>query len=410
MGKEHGAPGAIDKLFSARQRIRRWKSIAGFLHLFSVGGFALVILWTLPQIGSRSELQLTEEIRTQQENRQMLFEALDRLVRYQHYFHDIHGRFTRDIARLSLPSRLASGDLETLRRHYEISVIEVQPKRFLFLATGVKNADRVTVDESSRLNANFVVPPPTKAYLLEEADRMLGLRALGIVPQDGIYSSYWQVEKAPDSSDWIAVGTRRPVLGERRELEGDRALASLFAAVSERVKTKMGGVTTIFGERAPQTAEEAEAEAEAELAGPKPILFKDVLQPSDVQEWLETARLAQHVHMREHGRYAKKWEQLDNVSDYHFTERMKVAKNIRVHPISLSSDLGDFTLTLEGTSGDLMGEQFVMDRAGTMRQVRYTEALIHQLQEGTKILENTFHFQINPIVEDTARSGAGKRP
>jgi hypothetical protein len=399
-----------NKLFSARQRIRRWKSVAGGLHLFSMAGFVLVMLWALPIVASKSELQLTQELRNRQEIRQTLIEALDRLVRYQHYFHDIHGRFTRDIARLSLPARLASGDLETLRRHYEISVIEVQPKRFLLMATGVKNTDRVTVDESARLNANFVVPPPTKAYLLEEADRMLGLRALGVPAQEGIYASYWQVEKAPEGTDWVAIGTRRPVLGERRELEGDRALASIFAAVSERVKTKMGGVTTVFGEKKPQTAEEAEAEAEAELAGPKPILFKDVLQPSDVQEWLETARLAQHVHMREHGRYAKKWEQLDNVSDYHFTERMKVAKNIRVHPISLTPDFSDFQLTLEGTSGDLMGEQFLMDKAGSMRQVRYTEALIHQLQEGTKILENTFHFQINPIVEDTARSGAPKQP
>lgn len=397
-------------LFSARQRIRRWKSIAGGLHLVSMAGFALVALWVLPIVASKSELQLTREVRLQQENRQMLVEALDRLVRYQHYFHDIHGRFTRDVARLSLPARLASGDLETLRRNYEISVIEVQPKRFLLLATGVKNTDRVTVDESSRLNANFVVPPPTKAYLLEEADRLLGLRALGLSPQEGIYSSYWQVAQAADGTDWVAIGVRQPVLGERRELEGDRALASIFAAVSERVKTKMGGVTTVFGEKKPQTAEEAEAEAEAELAGPKPILFKDVLLPQDVQEWLETARLAQHVHMRELGRYAKKWEQLDNVSNYHFTERMKVAKNIRVHPINVAQDFSDFTLTLEGTSGDLMGEQFVMDKGGTMRQVRYTEALIHQLQEGTKILENTFHFQINPIVEDPARSGTGRQP
>lgn len=391
-------------LFSARQRIRRWKAIAGGLHLLSMAGFVAVILWALPIVASKSGVQLTAELRARQENRQTLIEALDRLVRYQHYFHDIHGRFTRDIARLSLPARLASGDLETLRRNYEISVVEVQPKRFLLQATGIKSTDRVTVDESSRLNANFVVPPPTKAYLLEEADRMLGLRAQGLSPQEGIYDSYWVIEKASEGSDWVATGLRSPVMGERRELEGDRALASIFAAVSERVKTKMGGVTSAFGDKKPHAAEENE-EAEAELAGPKPILFKDVLQPSDVQEWLETARLAQHVHLREHGRYAKKWEQLDNVSDYHFSERMKVAKNVRVHPISLASDFSDFTLTLEGTSGDLMGEQFVMDKAGAMRQVRYTEALIHQLQEGTKILENTFHFQINPIVEDPAQRG-----
>jgi len=371
----------------------------------------LCVLWALPFVASKSDMQASQEWRARQESRQLLVEALDRLVRYQHYFHDIHGRFTRDIARLSLPNRLASGDLEQLRRNFEISVIEVQPKRFLLLATGVSSADRVTVDESHRLNANFVVPPPTRAYLLEEADRMLNLKAQGMPPQDGIYSSYWQLEKAPEDQSWVAMGVRQPVVGERRDFQGERALASIFAAVSERVKMKMGGVATAPQEsEKAQTAEEAEAQALAELEAPKANMFKEVLAASDVQEWLERARLAQHVHMRELGRYARKWENLDVVSDYHFAERMKVAKNIRVHPIALNADATDFQLTLEGTSGDMMGEQYLMDRSGSMRQVRYTEALIHQLQEGTNILENTFHFQINPIVEDSARSVVPKQP
>lgn len=371
----------------------------------------LCVLWALPFVVSKSDMQASQEWRARQESRQMLVEALDRLVRYQHYFHDIHGRFTRDIARLSLPNRLASGDLEQLRRNFEISVIEVQPKRFLLLATGVSNTDRVTVDESHRLNANFVVPPPTRAYLLEEADRMLNLKAQGMAPQDGIYSSYWQLEKAPEDQSWVAMGVRQPVVGERRDFQGERALASIFAQVSEQVKNKMGGVASTVKDSTPaKTAEQEEEEALAALEAPKANMFKEVLAASDVQEWLERARLAQHVHMRELGRYARKWENLDGVSDYHFTERMKVAKNIRVHPIALSADASDFQLTLEGTSGDMMGEQYLMDRSGSMRQVRYTEALIHQLQEGTNILENTFHFQINPIVEDSARSVVPKQP
>jgi len=395
-------------LFSARMRIRRWKSIAGVFHLLSVAGFILCVLWVLPIVASKTDQQLTQEWRARQESRQLLLEALDRLVRYQHYFHEIQGRYTRDIARLSLPSRLASGDLEQLRRNFEISVVEVQPKRFLLLATGVNNADRVTVDESHRLNANFVVPPPTRAYLLEEAARLLNLRAQGHKPQEGIYSQYWQVERAQEDQSWVAIGVRNPVEGERREFQGERALASIFAAVSERVKSTMGGVASPL--LPAETAEEQAAESAVELEVPRANIFKETLSPSDVQEWLERARLAQHVHKRELGSYARKWENLDGVSDYHFTERMKVAKNIRVHPISLNSDSSDFQLTLEGTSGDMMGEQFLMDRSGSMRQVRYTEALIHQLQEGTNILENTFRFQINPIVEDSARPVIPKRP
>lgn len=377
-------------VFSVRQRIRRWKTVAGTFHLLSLVGMVLFILWALPLLSSKSAYQITQEWKQEHESRQMLLEALDRIVRYQYYFHDINGRFTRDISRLSLPSRLATGGLEELLRSYEISVIEVQPKRFLLLATGLKNTDRVTVDESHHLNANFVLPSPTRAYLLEEADRLLALRAQGLEPQEGIFSRYWQIGKTSEDQSWVAVGVRNPVSGERREFQGERALASLFAAVSERVKSKMMGASP---------SAEQEPLPEPPLTG----LFKEVLAPSDVQEWLEAARLAQHVHKREQGQYARRWEQLDQVSNYHFGERMKAAKNIRVHPIELSADEKEFHFTLEGTSGDLMGEQFVMDRAGSMRQVRYTEALIHQLQEGTNLLENTFHFQINPIVEDSAR-------
>jgi len=396
--------------FSARQRIRRWKFLSGTFHLASVASFVFCILWALPLVASKSELQLGQEWKERQEGRQLLVEALDRLVRYQHYFHDMQGRFTRDLSRLSVPARLAGGDLEQLRRRYEISVVEVQPKRFLLLATGVSNGDRLTVDESHRMNANFTLPPPSRAYLIEEADRTLGLLAAGATPPAGVYSDYWRLSRSPEDQQWVAVGLRHPVAGERRDFQGERALASIFAAVSERVKSKMGVPSAAAALGGAITSTMAEPDFDLEAAA-KSGPFKEALAPADVQEWLESARLAQHVHRREHGRYARKWEQLDGVSGYHFAERMKAARNVRVHPIELSADEKDFRLTLEGTSGDLMGEQFVMDRSGAMRQVRYTETLINQLQEGTSLLENTLHFQINPIVDDpVARPGYSDRP
>jgi hypothetical protein len=390
-------------VFSVRQRIRRWKAIAGAFHLLSVAAFGFCLLLAVPFVASKSETQLSQEWKEQQEARQMLVEALDRLVRYQHYFHDINGRFTRDLSRLSLPSHLASGDLEQLQRYYEISVIEVQPNRFLLQATGVKNTDRVTIDESHRLNANFVPPAPTRAYLLEEADRLLSQRAEGLSAEEGLYSRYWQI--TPEDQTWVATGLQQPVTGDRREYQGDRMLETIFQQVSERVKGTMGEKTddgkVIEGPSPASVSDDA-----LMLDEPRTSLFKEVLTPSDVQEWLESARLAQHVHRKEHGHYAKRWEQLDEVSSYHFAERMKAVKNLRVHPIELSSDEREFHLTLEGTSGDLMGEQFVMDRTGSMRQVRYTEALIHQLQEGTNLLENA--FRINPV-EDSSAHAPGKQ-
>jgi hypothetical protein len=161
-------------------------------------------------------------------------------------------------------------------------------------------------------------------------------------------------------------------------MEGEGS--SIFASVREQVQSRMG----------PEPAREL-----ASVGGAS--RFKEVLGAGEVVEWLNAAHLAQHVHLRERGRFARRWEELDNISDYHFADRMKSVKNVRVHPIGLESN--GYQLTLEGTSGDLLGEQFVMDQSGSVRQVRYTETLIQQLQETTNILEN---FQINPIVEDPA--------
>jgi hypothetical protein len=178
-------------------------------------------------------------------------------------------------------------------------------------------------------------------------------------------------------------------------------LASIFRQVSERVK---GTIQNEEGVSKPVTPDLQDILSED---APRSGMFKENLSPNDVEEWLENARLAQHVYLKERGHYAKRWEQLDQVSDYHFLERMKLAKNIRVHPIELESDEREFHLTLEGTSGDLMGEKFVMDLTGSMRQVRYTEALIHQLQEGTNLLESA--FRINPVEESEQAPKEGRQ-
>ncbi|MGZ6290262.1 MAG: hypothetical protein ACXWQO_18885, partial [Bdellovibrionota bacterium] len=187
-----------------------------------------------------------------------------------------------------------------------------------------------------------------------------------------------------------AFGTRTPVLGEKRELEGQSEPNSIFAAVSEQVKQRMGMAT----ER-----------GLASLARNEGLLpsspYKENLGVQEVREWLEAGRFAQEIYRREKGEIARRWEDLDLVSDFHFADRMRAVKNIRVHPVDVGADRKTYRLTLEGTAGDLMGEQFVVDQEGVVRQVRYTEALIQQLQETTAILQNTFSFQINPVVGDS---------
>lgn len=368
-----------NEIFSSRERIRRWKSVAGVLHLVTVSSLVLSVLWILPRVAAKNPILLGQEMQQQTERRQLLIEALDKMARYQKYYNEIHGRFTRDISRLAIPDQLSAGKRELLERDYEISVLEVRPNRFILLATGTKNSDRVTIDESHRLNANFVLPAPSRAYLLQEADRLLRLRAHDLPAEGGLFSRYWDFS-TDEAKEWVAVGVRNPVLGVKRGMEGEGS--SIFASVREQVQSRMG----------------LEPAREPAAIG---VLsrFKENLESRDVNEWLNAAHLAQHVHLREKGRFARRWEELDSVSDYHFSDRIKSVKNLRVHPIELENR--GYQLTLEGTSGDLLGEQFVMDQSGSVRQVRYTETLIQQLQETTNILEN---FQINPIVEDPANA------
>lgn len=373
------------ELFSSRSRIRRWKAASGIVHLVTLTSLVLCLVWALPHFGAKNAIQLSQEMKERQESRQLLLEALDKLARYQHYFHQVNGRYTRDLARLSLPLQMASGTTEELMREYEVSVLEVHPNRFLILAAGTKNSDRVTIDESHRLNANFVLPPPSRAYLVEEADRLLRLRNEGNEPGAGLFSRYWKL--APeDGANWVAIGQRNPVLGEKRGLQLRREVASIFSANSDQLRSRMGAFS-------------GELSAAAATVEPgKSALYKESLDAKDATEWLQAAQLAQQVYRGEQGRYATRWEELDRVSSFHFGERMKVVRNVRVHPIELLPNA--YRLTLEGTTGDLMGEQFVIDESGAVRQVRYTETLIQQLQSGTNLLEN---FQINPIVDDPAQ-------
>jgi hypothetical protein len=369
------------EIFTVRERIRRWKAYAGVFHLLTIAALVLTSLWVLPKWSAREWAPNGADLSERQESRQLLLEAMDKVVRYQKYYRELHGRYTRDLSRLSLPVSFAGGSMESLKRRYELSVLELHPNRFLVLATGINGTDRVTIDERHRLNANFVLPPPSRAYLLEEADRLLRLQAAEESPEDGVYVRYWRVNANEDQ--WFAVGQKNPILGERHELNAERKPATIFSSVREQIQSRIQ----------PETEQR-------ELAATSKTLYKETLDTNDVNEWLNSARLAQHVFRREKGRYAARWEDLDAVSDYRFSERLKLARNVRVQPIELQ-DSG-FRLTIEGTSGDLMGEQFVIDQSGALRQVRYTEALIQQLQETTDILESTFRFQIKAL-DDPAR-------
>lgn len=375
-------------MFSAREKIRRWKAISGLFHLASISLLILAVCWWVPHPQGKSLTEISVEIQKQAEVRRTLLESLDRIVRYQKYYAEVHGKFTRDLNRLPVPDRQTASSEIDIRKFYEISVLDARPNRILVLATGISNGDRVTIDEGHRVSANFILPSPSRTYLEEEADRLLRIMGQGKSAETGLYSRYWKIESGEGRS-LVAHGLRAPVLGQKKELEPARELSSLFASIREKVESRIMG----------KPSKDSETDGRSVASGASPSKYPTLWVSEDVFAWLEAARLAQHVHFREKGKYARKWEDLDAVSNYDFVQRMKLAKNIRVNPIEFEGE--SFRISIEGTSGDLMGEQYFVDHSGSIRQLRYTETLIQQLQETTSILEN---FQINPIFEPSGKS------
>jgi hypothetical protein len=336
-------------------------------------------------MGRKAQVNIAFDLSSRVLQRQQLLEALDRMGRQQHYFREVNGRFTRDLSRLAIPDRLASGTLEELKAEYEIAATEVSPSRFLLVGQGLKNGDRVSLDEMHRINANFVLPEPNKKYLSEEADRMLRLHKAGESPLPGIYAQYWRIESVPEEG-LVALGVRAPVAGERLAQIPLRRPAGLFESVSEAIRNPELGnsIGAAIG-------------ASAGLS-----VASSLLQSRDVEAWLKAAHYAQHVFFREQGRFARKWDELDSAVDFQFSKKSKSTENVRFHPIEIQEGGQRYRIVLEGTRGDIEGEQFILDQSGNIQQVRFTEALKQQLQSTTDLLEI---FQVKPARELAPPSG-----
>ena len=374
-----------------KRSMRDLRFMGACFHMLSLVTLVLGLIWMVPsRKDTRNLAQATTE---QSEKRQRLLEALDRIVRYEHYHREVFGKFTRDLSRLALPARMSSGSWEQVQRDYEISVVEMQPHRLLVLATSVDGKDRITINERFRMSANFILPSPARAYLLEEGERLLRLGREGKKAEWGAYLGYWVLTKEQEGEldRWIAVGKKTPVLGEKQSGES-RGLASLFSAVRAKMEKRLGnGIPGAYeaGSERKLAATPTSAASQA-YAG-------ETLTDSDLRAWLKEIYFAQHIHKREHGFFATRWEDLDLVTGYAFSERKARAENVRVQPIEVVGRDQAYTVIFEGTKGDLLGEQYVLNEKGDVRQLRYTDALIHQLQESTQLLENAFNFQISEL-------------
>lgn len=323
----------------------------------------------------RSAMSITEII----DSRRALIESLDTIVRYEHYYREIHGRFTPDLARLGLPRFTPSGSVDEVRARFEIGVKAIGSHRFVVEAKN--GADRVVIDEGYRLRANFLLPAPNRFFLFDEADRQIRASFQGRASEGGVYARYWKLERGG-----VAVGVREPVMGERRAwlepvAEG-REPASLFAGVSSKLR--------VLAMNSPSREYSA----------------------AELTQWMRTVQLAQHIHRRERGRYARRWQELDSVAQFGLARLEQEATNLRLLPIEV--DETGYRVKVEVTGGDWMGEQFVLDQSGQVQQIRHSQALVKSISEGNASLQNAIKFQIteepneNPSVLDTRKPASVK--
>lgn len=371
-----------------------WGKFLGAVCHLGVLILVVAVAAVRPEASSLNQSPLREIDPESLRARQALLEALDYYVRYQQYYREVYGRFSRDLAELGVPDMLALGSLEEVRRNYEISVLEASSKRLVILATAQPGAavapgtrsDRITVDERFRLNANFQLPPLAKKYLLTEADRGLSLRFKGREALLGLSADYWSFEPKQEAEKirWSAVGKQGPVLGNLRHHANpslpERGLASVFTRVSRH----LGGTKRSI----------AANEEHAEL-GVRQIRYL-----------LADARLAQHIHLRERGFYAEDWQALDQVTSFRIVERLDRSPNLSREPIELLRN-SSFELRLKAISGPLLGEVFSMGLSGELKQIRFTDVLVKKLNESSKILQGTaVGFQISEI-KDRSPSAEG---
>lgn len=394
-------PAAERSDFSARtffRSVQQWGSLS---HIFSLIVLVLILVVILPENPTEQNSIMQNLEQTSQ--RQMLLEAMDKIVRFEHYYRDVNGRFTRDLGRLNLPDKLSTGDFVQLRTAYEIVVLTAGDSRLTVVATGVEDkstiGDKITIDERSRISANFPLPEPNKKYLLEEAGRLLELYVKGSGRVAGLYKDYWRLENSEfgETSKWKLVGAKGPVVGEKVRLEyvsqdegnDKRSPASLFNKVGNVLRARMI-----------REGEDPSRRVDFDLT-------PQAMGQQEIRRWLHSIFLAQHMYKSERGDFAYDWEDLEKVSKINRSSRLLAS--VKLNPIE--KHINGYRVNVDGLKGDLLGEQFVLDESGQVKQMRYTDAIKSHLSEAASFLSGAQQFQVTELkgegipVLDSMKSG-----
>jgi hypothetical protein len=185
------------------------------------------------------------------DRRRDLVEWLDREVAYQHYYHQLNGRFTRLLGRVGLPLPPMIEEL------YEIRVTEAGSDRLRIVAvsdSGSNAEDLVIIDEKWNLRANFPLPPPRPELLKFTAWKALRQIRNGRPTESAektAYRGFFRYETSRDSQDRIvatALGIRPPVEGLRLELGPEGLTGAQEDELATAALAQNAGMTPLLPE------------------------------------------------------------------------------------------------------------------------------------------------------------------
>lgn len=329
--------------------------------------------------------------------RRLLLQTANKIVRYQHYYREVYGRFTGDLRSLGIPNDLVGGTVDEIRKNYEIFIELRSGQRFSVRARGRPLYGRLfqteqevlRMDQDFSIHANFPVPNLGREFLVQEADRVLRLKERNREAVVGIAQNYWMFlkEGKQNEASWKATGIRGRVIGATREKSRKlasldfRSENSLFSKITSHLRDEdnTGG----FASSSPST-----------------IVVQEAISLQGIYRFLELARYSQHVYFREFGHHAVTWEDLDEYVSFNLVAQGNSYNNASLEPVELSRN--DFRMRVRGTSGDILGEVFSVDKFGNIEQIRYTDVIVERLRATTEFLSNPNRFQISEVPDESS--------
>lgn len=313
--------------------------------------------------------------------RRLLLQTADKIIRYQHYYREIFGRYAGDIQSLGIPKNLVGGTTDAVFHHYEVFIELQQGRRFFVRArarptlhpNSVQSKDIFRIDQDFMIHSNFPEPQLTRKFLVQAAGRVLRLREREKEVIVGVAEKYWTFSKEKlggSASVWTASGIRGRVRGTQLGNQ-QSGVASI-----DTIDTSDAAV----GSRSPSA------------------VTRTKIGLNEIYRFLGLGRYAQHVYFRELGYYAITWDDLDAHVGFRLMELGKSYSNISLEPIELSRN--DYRLQVRGTAGNILGEVFSMDKFGNIEQIRFTDVIVERLRATTKFLSNPGRFQISEIPDE----------